>query len=95
MTASNDSRLLSELRAAAVADRPCPTNDDLCGLIGYSRPNAAAEAVRRIERSGAFKVERFNNARVVTFPDGKSTARPAKEVPHWRNRRRAPTAEGA
>lgn len=82
-------RLLAELRAAALAGRRCPASAALCGLAGYQSIGAVVAAIQRLERAGEFKVERFNNARVITFPDGKATARPANEVPHWRDRRRA------
>lgn len=78
-----------ELRRAADACEPCPRNEDLAELAGFTSLGGIADLVRKLERKGMIEAERFQKTRQVCIVEtGKCTARPLNTAPHWRNRPR-------
>ena len=66
---------LTILERAANAGEPCPTNQTLAQLLGYSSTNGPSGLVNLLEVSGFIAVERSNAGRVVTISkSGKRTA---------------------
>jgi hypothetical protein len=63
---------------AADAGLPCPTNIDIEMLCGYNSCSMGPVMVRRLERKGFIRVERFQRFRIVEIvASGKRTARSA------------------
>jgi hypothetical protein len=82
---ANDAKVLRALVAAADRGLPCPTNPQLCDLIGAGSPSAPVRALDRLATCGLIRVERFQTDRRVTIiSTGRSTAYHGKGTPHWR-----------
>lgn len=85
-------RQMGEERAAAVFDeftrcaehgRMAPSNTALAEILGITRLKTVTDTIRRLERQGAIKVERYSMSRVVTIcATGKRTAGKVGR-PHW------------
>lgn len=77
-------QIYRSIRAAALADLPCPTCDDLADLTGASAVASTVNVIHRLERKGVIKVERYQRSRrCYVFEVSKWTA-PVDESPHWR-----------
>jgi len=64
------------LVTAAEAGLPCPTNIDIEMLCGYNSCSMGPVMVRRLERKGLIRVERFQRFRIVEIvASGRRTAR--------------------
>lgn len=82
---TKDMAVYKAMVRAAEAGRPCPTNDEICGIIGLTSTGSAARAVHRLEAAGVISVQRFSMGRIVTITaTGQKTAEPACLRPHWR-----------
>jgi hypothetical protein len=57
--------ILGQLIACANENRPCPTNDQLCGLIGANSTNSVPRILDQLADAGWIKIERGHNRRVV------------------------------
>lgn len=70
--------VLVAIKAAAREGRVCPTNGELGKLLDCKSIGTPSKAIQMLEAGGHIIVQRFNNARIVTFPgaDGLSTADP-------------------
>lgn len=78
-----------ELSRAADENRTCPTVTDLCVLLDCSPGGTTAGIIKRLERRGLIKVDRYQRERRVTIvATGKSTAEVRTPAPHWRTRPR-------
>ena len=66
------------IKAAAHEGRICPSNVELGMLLDCRSKGTPSAAIAALERDGHIIVQRFNSARLVTFPgaDGLSTADP-------------------
>lgn len=77
-----------EIRAAALQGRQCPSNDRLLEVSGYESTATPFRIIQRLEAHGLLRCQSFQRGRLITFPDGASTAPPQCSQPHWRERRR-------
>lgn len=70
--------IFAAIKAAAREGRVCPTNVELGMLLDCKSIGTPSKAIQTLERDGHIIVQRFNSARLVTFPgaDGLSTADP-------------------
>lgn len=70
--------IFAAIKAAAREGRVCPTNVELGMLLDCRSIGTPSKAIQNLERDGHIIVQRFNSARLVTFPgaDGLSTADP-------------------
>ena len=81
----DEQRVLAKLTAAANAGRACPTNTELCDLIGGS-PSYPVRIIDRLADQGLIRVERFASGRRVTIvATGRSTTFTGSRAPHWRD----------
>lgn len=90
---AQDFRVLEMIDRAAKARQVCPTNNEICGQIGWQSSSGAANAIRRLEAAGIICVTRFQNARVVEIlATGLRTVPPEWSTcaPHHRFRDEAP-----
>ena len=72
---------------AADASAACPTNPQLCGVLGDNSTSSPVKVLERLVDRRLIEVRRFQNAREVTIlASGKSTAPAANRSPHWRDR---------
>ena len=86
--------VLKAVVRAARRDEPCPSNFEICGLIGCESIASATGVLQRLERKGLVKVERYQQARRVTIlATGARTAEPRFMVRHWRSRAKLTRAE--
>jgi SOS-response transcriptional repressor LexA len=86
-TTSNLDALLRWITERAAANRPCPTNDEICGYFAIRSTSTAARMVRRLEEQGYIRVRRFQRDRSVeVIATGQRTYSPANPTPHWRDR---------
>lgn len=93
--AAIDLAVLREVTRAADAGEPCPSNNGLTDLIGAQSPSSPVNALRRLERAGLIRVERFATARRVTIvATGRQTRLDAPAKPHWRERPEHAAAAG-
>lgn len=70
-----DQRMLDILTAAAEAGDVCPSNDELCGLMGMGSIGAPPQVMNRLVAHGLIALERFAQSRIVTIlATGKATA---------------------
>ncbi|WP_179505728.1 MULTISPECIES: hypothetical protein [unclassified Sphingomonas] len=74
------------LAEAAQAGLPCPTNIDIEMLCGYNSCSMGPVMVKRLERKGLIRVERYQRFRIVEIvATGERTARAANmrdDTPH-------------
>jgi len=77
-----------EIRAAADEGRQCPSNDRLLEVSGYESSGTPCRIIQRLQEHGLLRCQSFQRGRLITFPDGASTAPPQCRQPHWRERRR-------
>lgn len=77
---------------AARAGLQCPTNPELCDIIGACSPSAGANVVAKLEKRGLITVERFNSGRNVSVPSLGLATRPygGRSREHWRANGRQP-----
>lgn len=70
--------VFTAIKAAAREGRVCPTNVELGKLLDCKSIGTPSKAMQMLEAAELIIVQRFNNARIVTFPgaDGLSTADP-------------------
>lgn len=82
--------VLQALVRAANAGQRCPTADDLLELLPHlNSVSTTVVILKRLERKGMIKVDRYQRARRVTIlKSGKATAAPSSLAPHWRDRPR-------
>jgi hypothetical protein len=72
---------------AADSGSMCPTNLEIRTRFGLRSGAAAVRLVRVLEQRGLISVQRFHMSRVVTIiQSGRSTAEPATQTRHWRQR---------
>ncbi|RYG88020.1 MAG: hypothetical protein EON59_05650 [Alphaproteobacteria bacterium] len=83
-----DAQIMRALERAADNGLACPTNSEICAIIGAASTTAGVNALARLQRAGHIRVERFQIARRVTIAaTGKATfVAPGYDVPHWRDR---------
>jgi DNA-binding MarR family transcriptional regulator len=85
----NERLVLRALIRAANAGQPCPKADDLQELLGCYSNSTPTEVIRRLEKRGLIKVERYQRGRRVTIVStGKMTRACVNTAPHWRDRPR-------
>lgn len=58
------------MRAAALAGQPAPGNAEVARLLGITSTGTASEALARAEAIGLIVVQRGQNFRIVSAPDG-------------------------
>lgn len=70
--------VFTAIKAAAREGRVCPSNVDLGMLLDCRSKGTPSKAMQTLEADGHIIVQRYSNARIVTFPgaDGLSTADP-------------------
>jgi hypothetical protein len=87
VTRLDDLRVLRVLSAAADANRPCPSNPEMCVLLGMQSPSAGVACLLRLAAAGLILVQRFQTARQVTIvATGRTTfVDPKQAKPHWRD----------
>lgn len=75
------------VRAAASGAR-CPSNPEICEIVGVGSVSWGATEIARLEARGLISVTRFQTGREVTIvATGKSTARMGgTRKAHWRDR---------
>lgn len=67
----------------------CPTADDLAEASGVQSVSTTVALMHILEDEGRISVQRYQKSRMVTITaTGKSTAEPANQTPHWRERPR-------
>ena len=77
-------RVLRLIAERADASAPAPTNGEIIRLLGARSISVASLAIRRLEKAGAIRVERFSYERRITVVStGRSTAAPKSAIPHW------------
>jgi len=85
------------LAEAAQAGLPCPTNIDIEMLCGYNSCSMGPVMVKRLERKGLIRVERFQRFRIVeVVATGERTARAANmhvDTPHIPKGTHTPTSK--
>lgn len=75
-----DRRALTLFERAALAGRPCPTNDDVADWLGCSHAKAAA-VVAGLDVMGVIRIHRAGNQRAIEIAStGHRTALTAKRV---------------
>lgn len=85
---SSESTVLAILQAAAIAGDICPTNAELCNLLGCKSVSTPARLIDNLEKSGRIIVQRFINSRVVTIVGTEyATAFTGGSIAHGRNAR--------
>jgi hypothetical protein len=82
--------ILTALVKAARAGEPCPTNEDLLGLL--PQRNSLSGIIKIMDRLAdrkIIRIDRYQRSRRVTIvASGKATAKPSNTATHWRNRPR-------
>lgn len=70
--------IFTAIKAAARDGRICPSNGELGMLLDTRSRGTPSKAIQTLEADGHIIVQRYSNARIVTFPgaDGLSTADP-------------------
>lgn len=82
----DDAAVLEAISAAADAGQKCPSNYDLCDLIGANSTSRVVDIMARLQKRGLIRVERFSYARRVTIvATGKATVHNGSTAPHWRD----------
>ena len=77
------------LCAAAEADRPCPTQDDLADALGGVSLSTTVAIMQRLERLGLIITKVYQRSRqVVILATGRATRAPKSTAVHWRHRPR-------
>lgn len=77
-------QIYKAIRAAAQADRPCPTCDDLVDLTGANAVATTVNIVKRLEQRGLIQVRRCQRERHVYVPEiGKWTRQPVNDAEPW------------
>ena len=64
-----DERLYQRLVSAASQGEQCPTNEQLCETVGFSKPHKVSTAITRLERKGRIKVTRYACTRMVEITE--------------------------
>lgn len=81
--------ILDAIVDAAEHGRPAPKAielQDLCGCLSIS---ITVHIVRRLERKGLIRVERYQRSRRITIVStGRTTAAVSNRTPHWRSKPR-------
>ncbi|MDR7101504.1 hypothetical protein [Croceicoccus sp. BE223] len=73
-------KALTLLERAALAERPCPTNDDVADWLRCSHAKAAG-VVAALDTSGVIRIHRHANRRVIEIvATGRRTALTAKRL---------------
>lgn len=81
-----EQRLLEILTTAADKGEICPSNDQICALMGMQSIGSPPTVMNKLVQRGLIRVERFGNSRIVTIvASGKSTAG-ERGVPHFSTR---------
>jgi len=81
-----EQRLLEILITAADKGDVCPSNDQICELMGMQSIGSPPTVMNKLVRRGLIRVERFGNSRIVTIvATGKSTAG-ERGAPHFSTR---------
>lgn len=81
-----EQRLLEILITAAGNGDICPSNDQICELMGMQSIGSPPTVMNKLVRRGLIRVERFGNSRIVTIvATGKSTAG-ERGAPHFSTR---------
>lgn len=90
--------IFAAIKAAAREGRECPSNTELGMLLDCRSFGTPSKAIQTLERDGHIIVQRYSNARIVTFPgaDGLSTADPfaTARATHAGNSRAAHVGRG-
>lgn len=80
-------RLLEILTRAADKGEVCPTNDQICAMMGMQSIGTPPTVMNKLIKRGQISVERFGNSRIVTIlATGKATAG-ERGTPHFSTRR--------
>jgi hypothetical protein len=88
-------RVFRALEWAASLGQACPTNEQIAELLGHASSSIGSQMLSILQREGRIVVHRGQCSRWVTIvATGLSTAKPATQRPHWRDRTdvRAPAA---
>ena len=76
---------LAAIMEAADSGSPAPTCDELVERCGCNAVSTTADLVKRLERRGLIRVERYQRSRRIhVLATGKATAEPMNKRPHWR-----------
>lgn len=73
--------ILAAVTDAANAGAPCPKNMELCEVAGLKADSSAQSVLKRLADMGLIKMVATPNWRVITLPNGKSTATPRHAKP--------------
>lgn len=72
---ANMQRIYDAIARAAAAGERCPSNGELCDIVGVGSAGTTSVLVTRLERAGAIEVARGSASRVVTIvATGRRTA---------------------
>lgn len=83
-TADREALCLKILTERAEHGLACPTNNELCELLGYDSPAAPARIIKQLENRRLISVERGQVTRVITvLATGDRTAGQVGQA-HWR-----------
>lgn len=84
----DDMRVYREICAAADANKPCPSNPEIAGMLGKDSVSAGVSCLARLAERGLITVRRYQITREVTVvATGRSTyVHPSQAVAHWRDR---------
>ena len=74
------------MRAAALAGKPAPTNEEIAGRLGFDSTSSAVRALQAAVDAGFIVVERGQRARVVADAAGTWRTAGSAGRPHWRDR---------
>lgn len=76
---------LAAIVEAADSGSPAPTCDELVERCGCNAVSTTADLVKRLERRGLIRVERYQRSRrIYVLATGKATAEVMNKRPHWR-----------
>lgn len=79
--------VMNELIRCAREGELCPTVTHFAVLLGCSEGGAVVGIMRRLERRGLIRVQRWQKTRQVTIcSTGAQTALPKSRAIHWRDR---------
>jgi hypothetical protein len=82
-----DAIVYSAIAQAAERGEPCPNNDLILDLTGWSSLSSPRKVLLRLEKRGLVRNRSFQHGRQVQITStGHSTAPPRCQATHWRHR---------
>lgn len=83
--AHQEAIVMTALAGAVSSNLPCPSNNELAGLLDAASVSTPVNVLARLQKKGLIEIERFATSRIVTIcATGKSTAGDRSKAAHWR-----------